>query len=44
MNARDHRLDAAKGVLILHVVFGHLLEDLSNGWEDGAVRLLLTVI
>ncbi|WP_218777910.1 acyltransferase family protein [Brevibacterium yomogidense] len=44
MNARDHRLDAAKGVLILLVVFGHLLEDLSNGWEDGAVRLLLTVI
>lgn len=44
MTERDHQLDGAKGVLIVLVVFGHLLEDLSNGWEDSGVQLLLTVI
>lgn len=39
MTERDHQLDGAKGVLIVLVVFGHLLEDLSNGWEDSGVQL-----
>lgn len=41
---RDNRLDVAKGVLIVLVVFGHLLEGLDGEWEDGFVRLTLTCI
>lgn len=44
MRVRDNRLDFAKGVLIVLVVLGHLLEEVSGGWEDGFVRLVLTVI
>lgn len=40
---RDHRLDAAKGVLICLVVFGHLLEQTSF-WDAGSIRLPLTAI
>ncbi|WP_198394238.1 acyltransferase family protein [Brevibacterium yomogidense] len=41
---RDNRLDGAKGVLIVLVVLGHLLEGLDGEWEDGLVRLTLTCI
>lgn len=44
MRMRDNRLDVAKGVLIVLVVLGHLLEEVSGEWEDGLVRLVLTVI
>lgn len=43
MNARDDRLDSAKGILIMLVVLGHWLEA-TNYWDDGLVRYLLTVI
>lgn len=38
---RDHRLDTAKGVLIVLVVLGHLLEQ-TNFWDAGSTRLPLT--
>ncbi len=46
MNARDDRLDSAKGILITLVVLGHWLEA-TNYWDDGllrALRLLVAVI
>ncbi|WP_051297309.1 acyltransferase family protein [Brevibacterium album] len=44
MPVRDRRIDNAKGVLIVLVVLGHLLEGLSSGWDDGLGRLVLTSI
>lgn len=41
---RDKRLDAAKGVLIVLVVFGHFLEAVDSQWEKDSLRLFLTVI
>ncbi len=43
MNARDDRLDSAKGILITLVVLGHWLEA-TNYWDDGLIRYLLTAI
>lgn len=43
MNARDDRLDSAKGILITLVVLGHGLEA-TNYWDDGLIRYLLTLI
>ena len=43
MDARDDRLDSAKGILITLVVLGHMLEA-TNFWEDGLIRYLLTGI
>ena len=43
MNARDDRLDSAKGILITLVVLGHWLEA-TNYWDDGLIRYLLTTI
>lgn len=43
MDARDSRLDSAKGILITLVVLGHFLEA-TNYWDDGFVRYLLTAI
>ncbi|WP_413333799.1 acyltransferase family protein [Brevibacterium sp. GP-SGM9] len=40
---RDFRLDKAKGLLILLVVYGHLLEQIS-GWDMGFSRAELTAI
>jgi fucose 4-O-acetylase-like acetyltransferase len=37
-------LDAAKGVLITLVVFGHFLEAVDSEWEKDSLRLFLTVI
>ena len=42
-NARDNRLDSAKGILITLVVLGHSLEAASY-WDDGVIRFLLTAI
>ena len=42
-NARDDRLDSAKGMLITLVVLGHALEA-TNYWDNGLVRYLLTAI
>jgi len=41
--ARDHRLDAAKGILIGLVVLGHLLEAVAS-WDARTTRLPLTAI
>lgn len=41
---RDNRLDAAKGVLIVLIVLGHLLEAVDGDWGDGLVRLILTAV
>ncbi|MGO2780447.1 acyltransferase family protein [Glutamicibacter arilaitensis] len=38
-----HRLDVAKGALIILVVLGHLLEA-NAGWEARTTRLPLTAI
>lgn len=40
---RDLKIDNAKGVLIVLVVFGHLLE-FSGGWRDPLLSLVLTAI
>lgn len=40
---RNHRLDAAKGILIVLVVLGHLLEA-TAGWDARSTRLPLTGI
>ena len=42
-NARDDRLDSAKGILITLVVLGHWLEA-ANYWDDSFIRFLLTAI
>lgn len=42
MRVRDSRLDVAKGVLIILVVFGHLLPRI--GLDDGLTNLAYTVI
>ncbi|NKX49821.1 acyltransferase family protein, partial [Arthrobacter deserti] len=41
--ARDHRLDAAKGILIVLVVLGHVLEAVAS-WDARSTRLPLTAI
>ncbi|TJY67440.1 hypothetical protein E4J89_15285 [Arthrobacter sp. CAU 1506] len=40
---RDHRIDTAKGALIVLVVLGHLLE-VTNFWDAETFRLALTAI
>lgn len=40
---RDPRLDNAKGILIILVVLGHLLESV-QGWENETLRAFLTLI
>lgn len=43
MHTRDYRLDKAKGLLILLVVLGHFLEQMS-GWVRDSSSVLLTAI
>lgn len=43
MRSRDHRLDAAKGVLIFMVVLGHIMAAVSP-WEDDLLRVFQTVV
>ena len=43
VKGRDQRLDVAKGLLIVLVVLGHLLEG-TNAWSATTVRLPLTII
>ena len=43
MHTRDYRLDKAKGLLILLVVLGHFLEQMS-GWGLDSSSVLLTAI
>lgn len=43
MRSRDHRLDAAKGILIFMVVLGHIMAAVSS-WEDELLRAFQTVI
>ena len=43
MSSRDHRLDAAKGVLIFMVVLGHIMAAVSP-WDDASLRIFQTAI
>ncbi len=43
MRSRDHRLDAAKGVLIFMVVLGHIMAAVSP-WDDDLLRVFQTVV
>lgn len=43
MSSRDHRLDAAKGVLIFMVVLGHIMAAVTP-WDDASLRIFQTAI